>query len=355
MIEPENRARSQAGMWMAGSVILSSLYPLAVAMVGLRTGAYAFLFWHNTTVCVTWLLILIRVHPTLLRTPEPWRQLTCMLRTRDGALASLGGCSVLFFVWATHFVDTALVAVTNGGWLLLFVIFQKRSDQRKRYTKLGAQGWGLITAGLLGATFVTLSQTGGIGTTTKHTHLLIGLLLAGVSTGCGAFVAHKFKLGTLLHSHTNKQPTHHNSELGCTLAASVISDLPGAVLGLVLAATIPATETVRLFPPGTGWVILFASAAAVGSAGFRHANLTTQNLGINTLQYLRPCLALLWLSLFATVNVTRPDWLLLGAAGVTVTVAATFQNRNSAQNLKEPQTKPHPQPVPHKTRWPALF
>jgi hypothetical protein len=62
-------------------------------------------------------------------------------------------------------------------------------------------------------------------------------------------------------------------------------------------------------------------AGGLGSVAFRHANLSTQTLTVNALQYLRPPLSLLWLAVLVGLTVARPAFLWVGAAAVVASNA----------------------------------
>ena len=53
-----------------------------------------------------------------------------------------------------------------------------------------------------------------------------------------------------------------------------------------------------------------------GSIAWRKANIYTTNLGINALAYATPVLSLIWLFSLGQANVTRVDYLVIGAAAI---------------------------------------
>lgn len=110
---------TRAALGMCASVFLLSWYPLVVALVGTTLGPFVFHFWINLIGSAVWLAYTAYICPSLIRRNEIWTTVLRLLPTRDGILAILCGFSTALFVWATYFLDTALVTVINGGWLIL--------------------------------------------------------------------------------------------------------------------------------------------------------------------------------------------------------------------------------------------
>ena len=336
-LKPDTRAAA----WMGASVFLASWRPLVVALVGSTVGPFVFQFWINLTVSLVWFIYLLWTRLDLVRCRDLWVWIIRRLRTRDGAMAMLVGFDASLFVWATLFIDTALVTVITAGWLILFVAYQRRHNRDSRYRRMG-QDWLLMGIAMSGVALVTLSQSGGI-TTEGGSRLLWGVLLAAASAVCSSWVSFRFKLGAELYYTANRSTgeTSHNpkkDELACVLAVSIVTTMPGGVLGGLLIG-------LTFFPAHTGpgkylggfvlspvvWIIVVGIAVALGAIAFRYANLETTNLGVNAMQYVLPVLALVWLASFATVTVVRPEFLWVGATAViSVNALINFRSDDRA-------------------------
>ena len=227
---------------------------------------------------------------------------------------------------ATLFLDTALVTVITGGWLILFVAYQKRHDTRTRYRVIVVQDWLLMGMAMAGIALVTLSQSGGITTDGGGWRLLWGLLLAASTAVSLSWISFRFRLGIdLYHSKytgTSEIRDDRKAELACVLAVSIVTNTAGILSSLLVGLTFfpghrgPGTYLGGFVSVTIIWIVIVGIVSSMGNIAFRYANLQTKNLGVNTMQYLRPVLSLVWLGSFATVTVSRTDFLLIGATAV---------------------------------------
>ena len=326
---------TRAAAWMGVSVFLMSWTPLAVALTGSAVGPFVFQFWFHLIMSGVWWVYLLWTRPGLVRRTDMWAWIVRRLRTCDGVLATLNGFNWALFVWATLFLDTALVTVITAAWLILFVAYQRQHDSSGRYRRLTVQDWLLMGAAMSGVAFVTLSQSGGV-TTEGGWRLLWGFLLAVSTALCLSWISFRFKLGQELYRIRYKGITKISDpmdELACVLAVSIVTNLPGVLGSLLIGLTFfpapmgPDTYLGGFVSIRVVWIIAFAIAATCGNIAFRYANLATKHLGVNAMMYLRPVLSLVWLAVFATITVVRPDWLWIGAA--LVISANALINRRS--------------------------
>ena len=321
-LKPDTRA----ALWMGSAVFAGSWFPPTVALVGATVGPFVFQFWLYLITSIVWFVYLIWAYPKLIRRKDIWMFIVRRLPTRVGILSVLNTFGFAFFVWATWFLDTALVTVITGGWLILFVVYQKRHDRHGRYKAITVQDWLLIGTAMAGITLVTLSQSGGLTGSGSGWRILWGLLLAMFSAVCTSWVSYRFKLGTDLYrdkcKESPEEPDDSKTEVACLVAVSVVTNIVGILFALLIAITFFPSRT----GPGTylgGFVsfavigvIAFGGINGLGAIAFRYANLETKNLGVNAMLYLRPVLSLVWLGSFATVTVYRTDFLWIGATAV---------------------------------------
>lgn len=333
-LKPDTRAAS----WMGVSVFLNSWTPLAVALVGGTVGPFVFQFWAYSTMSLVWLVYLIWTHPGLVRRSDFWTWIIRRLPTRDGVLAMLNGFNLTFFVGATLFLDTALVTVITGGWLILFVAYRKQHDPR--YQRMTGQRWLLLSIAMAGVALVTFSQAGGI-TTEGGWRLLWGVLLAAASAVCGSWISFRFRLGIELYHDRYKSMSDisdtRRDELACVLAVSIVTSVASILSGLLIGLTVfpgdtgPGTHLGGFVSTPVVWLIAIGIVSALGNIAFRYANLEATNLGVNAMQYLRPVLSLVWLAVFATITVYRTDFLWVGAAAViAVNALINFRSEDRA-------------------------
>ncbi len=334
-LKPDTRAAS----WMGVSVFMMSWTPLAIALTGSAVGPFVFQFWFHLPMSVLWWIYLLWTRPGLIRRGDIWAWIVRRLRTCDGVLATLNGFNSALFVWATLFLDTALVTVITAAWLILFVVYQRRHDSRGRYRRLAVQDWLMLGTAMSGVALVTLSQAGGV-TTEGGWRLLCGFLLAVSTALCLSWISFRFKLGQELYRFRYKGTTEINDpmdELACVLAVSIVTNLPGVLGSLLIGLTFfpaqsePGTYLAGFVSIRVVWIIAFAIAATFGNIAFRYANLETTNLAVNAMQHLRPVLSLVWLAVFATITVYRTDLLWVGAAAViSVNALINFRSDDRA-------------------------
>ena len=341
MVRQEHTTRDRrAALWMGISVFLMSWVPLVVALVGTTVGPFVFQFWHHLIMSIVWLVYLMWACPSLVWRKDIWISIVRCLPTREGIFATLNGFNSALFVSATLFLDTALVTVITGGWLVLFVVYRRRHDRYRRYTAMVVQDWLLMGTAVAGIALVTLSQSGSITADGSGWRLLCGLLLAVSTTICLAWISYRFKLGTELYRRICKvsiETTDDRTiEVGCVLAVSIATNLPGILGSLLIGLTFPSQTGSGTYMGGFVSISVIAIIAigivgTLGNIAFRYANLETKNLSVNAMQYLRPVFTLIWLGLFATVTVYRTDFLWIGATAViAVNTLINFRSEERA-------------------------
>jgi hypothetical protein len=261
-------------------------------------------------------------HRDLIRHADIWIFVLKRLRTRDGLISLAPPLWILFFVWATFFIDTILVTVLAATSPMLFVMFRQWHDQgrsTRRYKSVMLKDWGMLLIALASISLVTLSQAGGLLIEGSWWRIPAGLLLSACSAMCVSWMAYRFKLGEDLYGSRcrggQREGIGDKAELACLLVVMVVTSVVGLAIGLL---GILAFGEGRAFSPEALSVVVLGLVSGSGGILFRHANLETTNLGVNAIAYLRPVLSMIWLGWFATVEVHRPDWLIIGTIGVIV-------------------------------------
>ncbi len=224
------------------------------------------------------------------------------------------------FAWATRFVDISVAAVLFETWpilLILLTAFLFRGEVR--YRKITPDMILLLVIGFCGFAFVAASQSGGFGDWNSSMFLdtLIGLAIVLMAVIVSSFSAFGFRWGSDLSRALPPEivggRNQDLTDICCVLIASCIGNFVGsglnAIVGLASGETIPSGAIVIAVVGG-----IFAHASA--NIAWRSANLMTDNLGINAISYATPIFSLVWLFLFAEVDVARLDYLLIGAAAI---------------------------------------
>ena len=293
--------RVRAGLWMGLAVFSGSWFPVLVVVSGVGLGPFVFQFLYELVVAGWWLVWVLLVSPVF-RGWGVWVSAGRLLVGVDGLLAVLNSLFVVFFVWASVFVDAAVVTVlVSVGSVWLFVFWRARQGG-DRYARLVGEVWVFLGVAGVGVGFVVLSRFGGF---VFGEGFVWGVLLALGATVCGGLVSFRFKLGERLFDGVG------GGEVVCVVVVSVLANVVGGLLMLPF---------VVWGVGGVGgsvlWLVVLGLVGAAGSVWFRFANVVSDGLGVNVLGYLGPVLSLVWLWWFVSVGVVRVDWLVLGVAGV---------------------------------------
>ena len=236
--------------------------------------------------------------------------------------ALLNPLEYAFFSAAAGFIDAAVAAVLLELWPILLVLLAAwlfRRDQVYRQNTRSIVPLAIVA--LAGFAFVVGSQSGGFNVEGSHfSGMAIGVALALLSAVAGACAAFIFRWGRDLPDKLPSRVTNVRSNLslqvfGATLGSAIVS-FAGAFLssgiGLATGESLQSGAVEYLgYAFLTGVLILSTSALL-----FRLSNLLTDNLGINALGYAIPAISLVWLAIFWDIEVSRPDFLVIGTAAI---------------------------------------
>ena len=230
-------------------------------------------------------------------------------------LATIGHCGFALFALGLTFVDVSVAAIlfeTSPLILMLLMAFLFKDSQRYHATSMSTLIFVLFA--LAGVALVILSHN-----EDPHPLRAIGANFANSGTLFGAFLvltaailaaAHgacTLKLGASLAE------THKAGEIVFVMVMTCIGQgISGGVLcliGLFLSETF-SWHQLSYAVMGA----LFVSS--IGIFSFRAANLKTKDLGVNALFFATPLVTLLWLWMLSILDVSHPDYLIIGALGV---------------------------------------
>ncbi len=323
---------------MLGGVFIASFYPLVVDVsVGAGDNPWVFHFGGLLGKVVSTALYLVWVYPELrqrgvatlvLRRAFGWfawwrfaNDPTERQKQRRSALlilaATYSHVSMVFFVWSTQFVDTAVSAIIVGAFPPLFVLLMGRQDRaignRSRYRRPTMGDIAALTLAFGGTAAVTWGGATAVNLQGSFSRTLVGVLLAALTTTGGVLTAKSFRWGADRAEEVGA--IRARSESGLVMIAYGVGNL----LSLPVVAGIAVTSGWRLSATGfatavlCGLLVMFPSNVL-----FIEANLLTQHLSVNNLVYVQTVVSLLWLWLFTTIEVGNPTLVLAGAATVIV-------------------------------------
>lgn len=223
------------------------------------------------------------------------------------------------FALASRYVDISVVVVVFGTATVVRMFLMSRIF--KRYQKIWPDGTLLLMTGLLGLWFAVASDSGtfiGLGDSAPGTS--VGVVLAILAAVCAGFTAFGLRWGVdvarSLPSSLVKNPDSPLISVSCVLTGQAVANLFGAALQTSVGFA--EGESISMESVGIA-VATGALAASVGRTALRVANLTTTNLGINSLTYAVPIVSLGWLILFGQSDVLHYDYLTIGVVAIIIT------------------------------------
>ena len=317
------------GAWRAGVAVgcVAILITLYVPLWFNRYnwGRFKFHLSTSETKAVDWRLPLIRLHLRLdeLRVPLlKWKIPGDLIDWRI-LLTILGNCEYALFAWSIKYIDIAVTTLLFQSWPIFFLLLSAMILRKD--ANLDTSGKGtlslilLISLGFIGFAFIIFSQTGEIGqfNEIRLSHLIIGLVLA-----LGAMALSNLKaFGIDWARDLGNQLSGSLRGLGSdpaiffVIISFMFSSLGAAVVGLIV-----GFGRGESFDFGLLGVAFIAGLVVNTTAGlmWRKANMADDDISFNALGYAIPVLALLGLFLFNQADISRVDYLILGATSIIV-------------------------------------
>ena len=328
--------RAAAG-YMFGVVLFFSLIPIVVALGTNGDSPFLFnAFWRAGIIatCVAFLLGCYRSTLAFCWRNRRQPQFRRLIRRRFCSamlwLAVLNGMDYALLALSIRFIDITAAAVLFEFWPIIFVLlmaYLERKGGRRR--KIPVTIYPLLFLVLTGVVLVTLSQVheGESLLQFSRTEVWIGAILALLGGGASACTAYSFRWASELESDLEGAFPDEWREIKDGGA-----DFPISIFYVMVAFVV--TNFFSIFATGGIGVALdetltwrhvayglFGGAVvqAAGSILFRVANVKTENLGVNAIYYLTPCLTLAWLVLLGFgPQVSRWDFLIMGASAIIV-------------------------------------
>lgn len=224
------------------------------------------------------------------------------------------------FGLAIRFVDVSVAAVLFETWPIAVILLTASLFRREsRYGKIRKEMLLLLVMGFIGFWFVAASQSGSFGNLgdAQFGTTLVGIGLVVMAAFAAAVAAYGIRWGVDLRRALPPNLVEHKDielvEVCCVLIANTVAHFVGSVLAGLVGFSTGESLDIR--------ILIYALAAGgvahtVATMAWRAANLMTTNLGINALSYATPVVTLVWLFLFAEVDIARTDYLIMGAAAI---------------------------------------
>ena len=313
--------RSAFGYLLIG-VFFYSWLPLSIALSGGGESPFLFGAGMRFGAFVSVLVIVLVAYRRLVLNRAIWDLMWLSLRKHRwfGGLLLVVVVAKLDYAllaWSTRYLDISVSTVTFELYHIAWIFVLARiSGQSKQLSKWS---FSLLFVAFSGVGFVVFSQSAGTGDSTFNLlDTTRGLILVAGAILIGAFWVIAFKFGDLLDLEWKKSGESTQSiALFGALLASIIGSLIAAILSLVLGGfqesfSFEFNLLFILVP------VLMGIGHGIADSLYRLGNLINQSLGINAVTYLAPILALGWLFAFSLVEVSRVDYLVIGASAVII-------------------------------------
>ena len=314
----------RAGVAVGCAAILIVFY-LPLWFNRYNRGRFRYHLSTSETKAVDWRFPLIRLHLRVdgLRIPLlKWKIPGDFVDWRI-LLTILGNCEYALFAWSIKYIDIAVTTLLFQSWPIFFLLLS--AMLLRKDANIDTSGKGtlslilLMGLGFIGFAFIIFSQTGEIGEFGEigASQLVIGLVLA-----LGAMALSNLKafgidwarnLGTQLSG--SLRGLGSDPAIFFVIISFLFSSLGAAVVGLIVG--LGRSETFDFELLGLAFVAGLVVNTTAGPM-WRKANMADDDISFNALGYAMPILALVVLFLFNQADISRVDYLILGATAIVV-------------------------------------
>ena len=238
-------------------------------------------------------------------------------------LAILGNCEYGLFAWALRYIDITIATILFQSWPIFFLLLSAmllRENIRDVHNgKTVLSMFLLVGLGIIGFAFIIFSQTGEFGELgdVSISSMVIGIALIVAAMALGNLKAFGIMWGRRLGNQLAGSITGLGSSpaMFFVLVSFLISSLGAAIVGAIVGlGRGESLDTEILGMAFIGGLLVNTTAGVM----WRKANMADDDIGFNALGYAIPVVAILFLLLFQLADVSRVDYLILGATAIVV-------------------------------------
>ena len=252
-------------------------------------------------------------------------------KSRLMLFSAIGFCGFAFFAVGLAHVDVSLAAILYETWPIFLIFLMARWFKgTQRYNPITFGTLLFVVMALIGVALVILSQSDAPQPLPAHDaglaefmtlsgvifKVLPGVALVLMGAFCQAASGGTLKIGVLLakeHPHEKHHKSNDPREIVFVIVMSciclVFAGFALCAIGVMVSEALSAHQLTYAILGG-----LFVNSIA--TFAFRYANLKTDDLGVNALAYATPLVTLIWLFALSTLDVSRLDFLIIGAMGI---------------------------------------
>ena len=321
---PRNRA---AAFYMLVNVLAWSTVPLAIDLGAGAENLLLFnLMWGlGSTAGI--LSFLVARYPVMLKRATIRTLVRQHTRSWSFVMLVVAEVDLLVFAWSFRYIDPAVATVVYETAPLIMLpvgLLLFRSDGRYRDTTIAVAIPAVMA--FAGLVFVSAGQTRELNSITQAS---LAWSLFGIALSLLGALLYGLKIPLAVKASSRSRAASRSSadgderELFSVLLLAVMSVaplLPLFLLGLSLSGEWN-TQTATF---GLASGLLAGTAARIC---LRKANILTSNLGVNSIVYVTPLIALAWLHSFSRIGIESVDYLVIGAVAiVSANLLINFQS-----------------------------
>ncbi len=316
--------RNTAGtVYMLLSVIGFSLVPVLIANGNGADNPFLFAAVLRVGVTIALSVLFMALFGRILFRKSVLKLIWLHIPTWSMLFAIINQFEYGLLAFSTRYIDISVAAILFETWPILLILMTAllfRGEGRYRKITLGVIL--LLLVGFLGFAFVAASETGGLGVWNNAASLdtLIGIVIVVIAVFVAGLSAFAFRWAADLRESLPPDLINNRDsdslDIACVLVANCITSFAGA--GLSAAVGLASGETISTDAIAIA-MLGGVFALALGNISWRAANVVTNNLGINALAYAIPIFSLIWLFLFAEVNIAKVGYLIIGTVAIIST------------------------------------
>ena len=337
------RGSRAAMLYMLPTVALGSLIPLAFVWGSSEDSPFLFNAAWRLGVVTGCAAFLLAAYPKVALDRRTLGAIRPRILSWAILFAVVGNFDYTLFTWSLRFVDVSVGAVLVETWPVFLTLLVYRL-LGERYKPLSFDLACLTALCFVGVGFVVNSQLSvGVSETESSARnaysVALGSLLALAGALAAALTAFIFKWSASLSRELTKrlsfQPGRESGvgelELFCIVAAYLVGSLVSfpinGVAGILSGENASASSlSIAL----AGGIFVQSSVSIL----LRKTLLVTRDLGINAMIYAKTALSLGLLWAFSMTDIARPDFLIIGVAGITASNVLINFERESRLSFK---------------------
>lgn len=321
----------KAALHMLGAVMMLALIPLCISAGGGDKSPFLFNATWRIGLGVGYIAFLFMNYRDLLFRKDIWRLTLRRIPSWPMAFLILNSFQIAAFAWSTSIVDIAVTAVLFELWPIMYIFLATWLFRNERYyhpTSVALVSF-LIMA-FAGAALVITSQSGDLAKM-NYQSIVPGSIIAIGAALLSAFAAFGIKWGMDLADAIEDETLEQHDDERLAVFGVVTAICLVTFISIPVNVSLGAIQG-ESFSSVFGWGLVASLLGGcvvhtIGDINWRRANILTRNLGINSMGYLVPLGAIIFLWLFNKTSVASIEHLVAGTVLIMLANGAISLDR----------------------------